>query len=45
MKRVLGYVSDICMCYKLVNDLNFCDFGMSIFESDGGVFLRDVMVL
>lgn len=44
MKRVLGYVSDIRMRYKLANDLNFRDLGTSILESDGGAFLRDVMV-
>lgn len=44
MKRFLGFVIDVRMCYKLVIDLNFCDLGISIFEGDGGVFLRDVMV-
>ncbi|XP_068741533.1 spatacsin-like isoform X2 [Montipora capricornis] len=44
MKRVLGYVSDIRMRYKLANDLNFRDLGTSILEGDGGAFLRDVMV-
>lgn len=42
MKRLLGFVSDVRMRYKLVTDLNFRDFGISIF--DGDVFLRDVMV-
>lgn len=44
MKRLLGYVSDIRMRYKLANELNFRDLGTSILEGDGGAFLRDVMV-
>jgi len=44
MKRLLGYVSDVRMRYKLATDLNFRDLGTSILEGDGGAFLRDVMV-
>ena len=44
MKRLLGFVTDVRMRYKLSIDLNFCDLGTSILEGDGGAFLRDVMV-
>ena len=44
MKKLLGFVSDIRMRYKLANELNFRDLGTSILEGDGGAFLRDVMV-
>lgn len=44
MKRLLGFVTDVRMRYKLAIDLNFCDLGTSILEGDGGAFLRDVMV-
>ena len=44
MKRLLGFVSDVRMRYKLATDLNFRDLGASILEGDGGAFLRDVMV-
>ena len=44
MKRLLGFVSDVRMRYKLATDLNFRDLGTSILEGDGGAFLRDVMV-
>lgn len=44
MKRLLGFVSDLRMRYKLATDLNFRDLGTSILEGDGGAFLRDVMV-
>lgn len=42
MKRLLGFVSDVRMRYKLATDLNFRDLGTSIL--DGDAFLRDVMV-
>lgn len=44
MKRLLGFVTDVRMRYKLAIDLNFCDLGTSILEGDEGAFLRDVMV-
>ena len=44
MKRLLGFVNDLRMRYKLATDLNFRDLGTSILEGDGGAFLRDVMV-
>lgn len=44
MKRLLGFVTDVRMRYKLATDLNFCDLGTSILEGDEGAFLRDVMV-
>lgn len=44
MKRLLSFVSDVRMRYKLAIDLNFRDLGTSILEGDGGAFLRDVMV-
>ena len=44
MKKLLGFVSDVRMRYKLATDLNFRDLGTSILEGDGGAFLRDVMV-
>ena len=39
MKRILEYVSDVRMRYKLANDLNFRDLGASIVDGDGGAFL------
>lgn len=44
MKKLLGFVNDLRMRYKLATDLNFHDLGTSILEGDGGAFLRDVMV-
>ena len=44
MRRLLSFVSDVRMRYKLATDLNFRDLGTSILEGDGGAFLRDVMV-
>lgn len=44
MKKLLGFVNDLRMRYKLAADLNFRDLGTSILEGDGGAFLRDVMV-
>ena len=44
MKRLLSFVSDVRMRYKLSTDLHFRDLGTSILEGDGGAFLRDVMV-
>ena len=44
MKRLLSFVTDVRMRYKLATDLNFRDLGTSILEGDGGAFLRDVMV-
>ena len=40
MKKLLGFVNDLRMRYKLATDLNFRDLGTSILEGDGGAFLR-----
>ena len=44
MKRLLGFVNDVRIRYKLATDLNFRDLSTTILEGDGGAFLRDVMV-
>ena len=43
LKKLLSYVTEARIRYRLATDLNFRDVASSILEGDGGSYLRDIM--
>ncbi|XP_048583501.1 spatacsin [Nematostella vectensis] len=44
MKKLLGHLPELRVRYRIAVDLGFRDMSANILDSDGGAYLRDVMI-